>query len=107
MAKSRIRYVCQACGAVSTRWAGRCDACGAWNTIVEEAAGGGVGGAPAVLLPKRPGRIVPLVSLDGDIAESPRLATGIAELDRVTGGGFVEGSALLVGGDPGSANRRC
>ena len=99
MAKARTQYICQNCGAVSARWQGRCEACGEWNTIVEENAGGGIGGGPGRGLTK--GRVVALQPLAGESGEAPRIPTGIAELDRVTGGGFVKGSALQVGGDPG------
>ena len=100
MAKSRIQFVCQNCGAVHNRWSGRCDACGEWNTLVEESEGTGVGAGPSArALPR--GREVELVPLSGETEEAPRIATRVAELDRVTGGGFVHGSALLVGGDPG------
>ncbi len=81
------------------RWAGKCDNCGEWNTIVEEDPMGGIGGGPAKT-PKK-GRPVALTALSGEIEEAPRIHTGISELDRVTGGGFVRGSAVLVGGDPG------
>ena len=102
MAKSRTRFVCQNCGTIAPRWTGKCETCGAWNSIVEEAVGGGVGGGgPVALIAKRQGRVIALSTLDGTVQDSPRLVTGIGELDRVTGGGFVEGSALLVGGDPG------
>lgn len=99
MAKRTTQFVCQSCGAVTARWNGRCESCGEWNTLVEESAGGGIGGGPG----KKPatGTATSLVSLSGEIAEAPRLPTGIAEFDRVTGGGLVRGSALLVGGDPG------
>lgn len=101
MAKaSRSSFVCQNCGASSSRWSGKCDACGEWNTLVEENASTGIGAAPASRA-LRKGTPVALVSLSGDLEEAPRIASGIAELDRVTGGGFVHGSALLVGGDPG------
>ncbi|MCU0830601.1 MAG: DNA repair protein RadA [Rhizobiaceae bacterium] len=101
MAKARSSFICQNCGSVTNRWAGRCDACGEWNTIVEEVEGGGIASGPAALQSRRKGRIVPLVPLSGETQDAPRFASGIAELDRVTGGGFVKGSALLVGGDPG------
>ena len=105
MAKRSTRFCCQNCGAVSVRWSGRCDGCGEWNTIVEEldAPGtGGIGAAPPGLsVSARRGRVVPLVPLAGEVKEAPRIVTGLSELDRVTGGGFVRGSALLVGGDPG------
>jgi DNA repair protein RadA/Sms len=84
---------------VHNRWAGKCDNCGEWNTIVEEDPMGGIGGGPAKT-PKK-GRPVALTALSGEIEEAPRIHTGISELDRVTGGGFVRGSAVLVGGDPG------
>ncbi|MBN9010695.1 MAG: DNA repair protein RadA [Rhizobiales bacterium] len=98
-AKAKSQFVCQNCGAVSSRWQGRCEDCGEWNTLVEESATGGVGAGPGGVL--RKGRVVALTSLVGGSAEAPRVVTGIAEFDRVTGGGFVRGSALLVGGDPG------
>lgn len=99
MAKSRSSFVCQACGAVTTRWVGRCDACGEWNTIVEEMTDSGVGAGPKSA--KAGGRPTNLVPLSGETESAARVVTGMAELDRVTGGGFVKGSALLVGGDPG------
>jgi len=100
MAKPRPRFVCQACGAVTSRWAGRCDACGEWSTVVEEGPEhGGVSTGP--LASPRAGRPVALGSLIGTSGDAPRVTSGIAELDRVTGGGFVRGSAILIGGDPG------
>ena len=99
MAKTRSQFICQNCGTVHSRWVGKCDGCGAWNTIVEEDPTAGIGGGPN-RSPKK-GRPVALTTLDGEIEEAPRIECGISELDRVTGGGFVRGSALLVGGDPG------
>ncbi|MCF3641577.1 DNA repair protein RadA [Rhizobium sp. TRM95111] len=99
MAKARTQFVCQNCGTVHSRWSGKCDGCGEWNTIVEEDPMGGIGGGPGKV-PKK-GRTVALTALSGEIEEAPRIETGISELDRVTGGGFVRGSAVLVGGDPG------
>ena len=98
MAKPSATYVCQECGAVYPRWAGKCDACGAWNSIIEE--------APRDATPKglgggKGGRRIDFVGLEGQSAPPPRRVTGIAELDRVCGGGLVPGSVLLVGGDPG------
>ncbi|WP_185983267.1 DNA repair protein RadA [Aureimonas mangrovi] len=102
MAKAKATFICQNCGAVTARWQGRCDACGEWNTIVEENETGGIGGGPAGMTRgRRKGRVAALVGLSGEAEEAPRVVSGIAELDRVTGGGFVRGSALLVGGDPG------
>ncbi|WP_321503757.1 DNA repair protein RadA [Breoghania sp.] len=99
MAKRTTQYVCQNCGAVTARWAGKCDACGEWNSIVEENLGG-IGASPKLRAKSR-GRVIPLVGLTGEAREAPRIISGLSELDRVTGGGFVRGSALLVGGDPG------
>jgi DNA repair protein RadA/Sms len=102
MAKARTSFICQNCGTVHTRWAGKCDGCGEWNTLVEEGtSSGGIGGGPAGLRSARKGRAVALTTLSGEIEEAPRIVSGIGELDRATGGGFVRGSALLVGGDPG------
>ncbi|MFP4002912.1 MAG: DNA repair protein RadA [Alphaproteobacteria bacterium] len=104
MPRPRATYVCTACGAVSARWAGRCEACGEWNTIEEEAARAGEA-APNVSLASggavTGGRKLEFSSLEGRTEDTPRRATGIAELDRVLGGGLVPGSVVLVGGDPG------
>ncbi|MEO0329916.1 MAG: DNA repair protein RadA [Pseudomonadota bacterium] len=99
MAKSRAQFVCQNCGSVFPRWSGKCDGCNQWNTLVEESASSGIGASPGKAM--RKGTATQLVSLAGEDQEAPRLVTGISEFDRVTGGGFVKGSALLVGGDPG------
>ena len=96
MAKEHSRFVCQACGAVAPRWAGKCEACGEWNTIVEESAA-----RPGPAGKATPGRRLAFVGLAGEAVPAPRIATGLAELDRVLGGGFVPASAVLVGGDPG------
>ncbi len=102
MAKRRASFICQNCGTEHPRWIGKCDGCGAWNSLVEESASGGGGalGGPAKGKLVQ-GRAVNLSSLDHVEEPLPRLASGIKEMDRVTGGGFVRGSALLVGGDPG------
>ena len=99
MARPKPSYVCQSCGAVSSRWQGKCEACGAWNAIVEEAAAAPLPGGAARALGR--GRVVVLEGLSGAADEAPRIQSGMAELDRVTGGGFVFGSVLLLGGDPG------
>ncbi len=99
MAKTKTSYVCQACGAVSPRWVGRCEACGEWNTIVEEIVDSGVGAGPkSATAGGRPTQLVPLA---GETESAARVVSGMAELDRVTGGGFVKGSAVLMAGDPG------
>ena len=100
MAKPQKRYVCQACGSVATRWAGQCADCAEWNTLVEEV-GGNVTPFQAKHNLQSGGRAVTLIGLDADVALPERMATGIAELDRAMGGGFVEASATLIGGDPG------
>ncbi len=99
MAKPRATFVCQNCGAVTNRWQGRCEACGEWNTIIEESDSAGIGGQ--IARKGRKGRLFALEGLASTGAEPPRVATGIEELDRVTGGGFVPGSVLLIGGEPG------
>ena len=99
MAKTRTSFVCQSCGAVSARWQGRCEACGEWNTIIEEIVESGVGAGPKAA--SAGGRPTQLVALSGETETAARVVTGLGELDRVTGGGFVVGSAVLVGGDPG------
>jgi DNA repair protein RadA/Sms len=99
MARRELTFVCQNCGAVYGRWQGKCDACGEWNTIAEEGAAAARPTMPG--RPPRKGRKFALEPLKGETHDAPRLSSGLAELDRVTGGGFVRGSALLLGGDPG------
>jgi DNA repair protein RadA/Sms len=102
MSRRNLTFVCQSCGAASARWQGKCEACGEWNTLVEEGDGTGIGARPAgVGRAPRKGRKFALEPLTGDAQDAPRLPSGMAELDRVTGGGFVRGSVLLLGGDPG------
>jgi len=102
MARSQPRFVCQQCAAVSPKWIGRCDSCGAWNSLVEELPREELpGGTSKSKLDRRAGRPLGFVGLTGSSLLPPRRQTGIAELDRVCGGGFVPGSAILVGGDPG------
>ncbi|WP_332066099.1 DNA repair protein RadA [Bartonella sp. CB189] len=99
MARIRIQFICQNCGTIHSRWAGKCNSCGEWNSLIEESANNGIGSGPAQNV--RKGRIITLTSLSENIEDVPRIRSGITELDRVTGGGFVRGSALLIGGDPG------
>jgi DNA repair protein RadA/Sms len=103
MSRRAPTFVCQNCGGASSRWQGKCEACGEWNTLVEESdATGGVAGRPAGPgRPGRKGRRFELEALTGDTHQAPRLPSGLPELDRVTGGGFVRGSVLLMAGDPG------
>ena len=100
MTKASKAFVCQTCGAVTTRWSGKCAACGEWNSILEEATS--PTGAPAlVAIRGGKGRAAAFEGLQAETRDAPRLPTGMAELDRVLGGGLVPGSAVLVGGDPG------
>ena len=103
MAREGALYACQACGAVHSKWAGRCDACGEWNTIIEEV------GEPRAVATKtgkvRAGRIT-FAGLEGQAEPPPRASTGIAELDRVLGGGLVPGAAILLAGEPGVGKTR-
>ncbi len=99
MSRRAPAFVCQNCGAVFGRWQGRCEACRAWNTIAEESGDTPIPAGSG--RPPRRGRPFALQPLSGGNEEAPRTPSGIAELDRVTGGGFVCGSVLLVGGDPG------
>lgn len=95
----RNLFVCQSCGATSSRWAGKCASCGEWNTITEET---DAGPAPGSGISKASrGRVIALETLSGSTEEAPRFSTGSGELDRVTGGGIVPGSAMLIGGEPG------
>lgn len=98
MAKPKTHFSCQACGHQAAKWMGKCPDCGGWNTLTEELeqveekrpAWGASGGA------QKPMRLVDVTSDAED-----RMKTGIAELDRVLGGGVVPGSLVLLGGDPG------
>ncbi len=101
MAKSRTSFVCSECGYITSKWLGKCPECGSWNTLIET--------APEVQdsavekkVKRRPGLGAEALSID-DVPEEgmARLSTGVNELDRVLGGGAVEGSLILVGGDPG------
>jgi DNA repair protein RadA/Sms len=102
MAKRQPNFICQSCGAVYNRWKGKCEACGGWNSIVEETGSANPMAGPVATRPARAkGRVFPLEGLAGETREAPRTPSGIAELDRVTGNGFVRGSVILLGGDPG------
>lgn len=99
MAKATSSFVCQSCGASFSKWSGRCENCREWNSIVEEkplSAGPGKKSLGAIR-----GSKVALTDLATEEAAPPRASCGIAEFDRVLGGGLVPASAVLVGGDPG------
>ncbi|NKX45888.1 DNA repair protein RadA [Roseicyclus persicicus] len=99
MAKPVTQFVCTACGAVHKKWSGRCDACGEWNSIAEEAPLSAGPGKTALGAMK--GRRIGLTDLRTQEVPPPRRTSGMGELDRVLGGGLVPASATLVGGDPG------
>ena len=96
-------FVCQECGAQAQKWMGRCADCGAWNSLVEERlaepapAAGGLAAARYALGGGAGARLY----ADIQMADAPRLASGIEEFDRVLGGGIVPGSLVLLGGEPG------
>src|SRR5262249_57508173 len=92
MARRETTFICQNCGAAYGRWQGKCDACGEWNTIAE-------GSSARAQLPgraPRKGRLFALEPLAGAGRDAPRLASGLAEFDRVTGGGFLPPPVLLL-----------
>jgi len=97
VAKAKTLFVCQDCNTSHTKWSGKCDVCGAWNSLAEETP---VESTPKGLSASK-GRKIQFVGLEGSEPQPPRRMTGIGELDRVLGGGLVAGSAILVGGDPG------
>lgn len=100
MKAPRRLYQCEQCGAQQPKWTGQCPDCGQWNCLVET-----VAAAPASANPRHVSysgeapRIIALAEVNP--AEAPRLPTGLSEFDRVLGGGLVEGSVVLLGGDPG------
>ncbi|HEX8469551.1 MAG TPA: DNA repair protein RadA [Brevundimonas sp.] len=99
MARDGAIYVCQSCGAVHGKWAGQCNACNAWNVIVEESRSA----PPGALKPQSASKTrgLQFESLMSETPEPPRIVTGVSEFDRVCGGGVVPGSAILLSGDPG------
>jgi DNA repair protein RadA/Sms len=97
MAKASSQYVCQACGSVHPRWAGKCSGCGAWDTLVEEKQEA----IPKGLSTATKAAAVALTALNADITIPERISTTFPELDRTLGGGLVAGAGILLGGDPG------
>lgn len=107
MAKSKLAYVCGDCGSDYPKWQGRCDDCGAWNTLSEFRVGGHTGAASASKAGRQfkgyAGNLSEVKTLsDIDLADVLRISTGVEEFDRVLGGGLVPGSAILIGGHPGA-----
>lgn len=101
MAKAKTHYICQACGAVHSKWEGRCSACGAWNTIIEEREEAAPAQSLAASSAKNSASSIEVSNLNAEIILHPRICSGNEEVDRVLGGGFVQGAAILIGGDPG------
>lgn len=101
MAKARTTYVCQQCGATYPKWTGRCENCGEWNTLVEQAPAGGAGGTSAVA--KSKGTVLKAQRIDSITANEygNRLDTGIRDLNDVLGGGVLPGGVILLAGQPG------
>lgn len=97
MAKSKARFVCQACGYVAAKWLGRCPECGEWESLVEETVVETTGKSYLKDMPTPKPKALDQV----EMARVERLATGIGEFDRVLGGGIVPGSLILLGGEPG------
>lgn len=103
--KTKVLYICQSCGAHSSKWVGQCNDCKAWNSIIEEVITEPVAGNSSARFASYAGEdalsssIAELPSIE--LAGTPRITTGVSELDRVLGGGLVIGSVVLVGGDPG------
>lgn len=97
MARKKTQYVCQQCGHAAANWVGKCPACGQWDTMVEEPT---EAAKSAGSRSSRGGRAAqPLAAVQAE--DSPRIPTGVAELDRILGGGLVRGAAVLIGGEPG------
>lgn len=101
MANPRKTFVCQSCGSTTGKWAGQCEACNEWNSIIEQQDTSHPAGLGKASPNKARGRIIALSDLEGEDAPPPRLISGINEFDRACGGGLVPGSAILIGGDPG------
>ncbi|WP_225771668.1 DNA repair protein RadA [Pseudomonas sp. Marseille-Q5115] len=101
MAKAKRMYGCTECGATFPKWAGQCAECGAWNTLVETM----VENTPAASSNSRTGwageQATVKTLAEVSVEEIPRFSTASTELDRVLGGGLVDGSVVLIGGDPG------
>ena len=101
MARVASRYVCQSCGAVSAAWEGRCHVCGTWESLVETVAPAASRGTRGRLSAAGAGGESPRPLREVAARPAPRLSVGIAEVDRVLGGGLVPGALVLLGGEPG------
>lgn len=101
MAKTKTQFVCQNCGTKSYKWQGKCNACGQWNTFVEEVVDTGKSEERGRKLSKSSETVKPVSLGEIDLDEGFRLKTQINEFDRVLGGGIVPGETVMIGGDPG------
>jgi len=105
MARRDSHFVCQQCGHSALAWTGRCPGCGEWNTLVEAKRPGATGGGRKRSAGSLAAAGEPVPLREVEVPSIDRLTTGVAELDRVLGGGLVPGSVVLLGGSPGSASR--
>lgn len=102
MAKRKTKFLCQECGYESAKWMGRCPGCGNWNTMVEEVEKsqsqrkGAFAHTQSSAILAKP---IPITNIE--TVNEPRVLTDLGELNRVLGGGVVQGSLVLIGGDPG------
>ena len=94
----KLSYTCSECNAQFTKWSGQCEACGAWNTLIDT---GPLSIGPTKTLGKKRGELITLMDLDSEEKPPRRTKSGVVELDQVLGGGIVDASAILLGGDPG------
>ncbi len=94
----KLSYTCSECNTHFTKWSGQCDACGAWNTLIDT---GPLTIGPTKTLGKKRGELITLMDLDSEEKPPRRTQSGVVELDQVLGGGIVDASAILLGGDPG------
>ena len=94
----KLTYSCTKCGAGHSKWSGQCDSCGSWNTLTDE---GPLASGPSKTLGGKRGNLITLTDLATKETPPVRTKSGVAELDQVLGGGLVDASAVLVGGDPG------
>lgn len=99
MAKAKIEFVCRECGASHHQWAGQCLDCKAWNSLEEVVLSQATSSKPASLQDLPPSKVQNLSNIKSE--NRARLSTGLTELDRTLGGGLVDGSVVLIGGDPG------
>lgn len=99
MVKTKSVWFCTSCGNESPKWMGRCPACGEWNTMVEDTVATGKRQSASVQVPGASRKPMPLSQIDS--SQEARISLGNAEMDRILGGGLVEGSLVLIGGEPG------